>query len=69
MNYTELKDQTVPQLRVLLAKYQEQRRELNFHNASRQLKNVHEIAATRKTIAQIKTELATRQNAAVKPVA
>jgi|GEM_PF-1146906 len=69
MNYTELKEQTLPQLRALLAKNQEQLRELNFRNASRQLKNVHELTAARKTVAQINTELAARANAAAKPVA
>lgn len=69
MNYTELKEQTLPQLRARLAKNQEQLRELNFRNASRQLKNVHELAAARKTVAQINTELAARANAAAKPVA
>lgn len=67
MNYSELKEQTVPQLRVALASQQEQLRQLCFRNASRQLKNVHELAAARKTIAQIKTELAVRQRAAATP--
>lgn len=61
MQYSELKDQSVPQLRALLAQQQEQLRELNFRNASRQLKNVHELTATRKLIAQIKTELTVRK--------
>ena len=62
MQYSEIKSQNIPQLRALLAQTQEQLRELRFRNASRQLKNVHELAATRKLIAQIKTELAAQQN-------
>ena len=66
MDFSELKNKSDSELTELLAEQRGQLYALRLKVNSKQLKQVHAIAAARQTIAQIQT-LLTSRNAAVKP--
>lgn len=57
MKIKELKEKKLEELNKLLLELSEKRRELNFKDANKQLKNVRELRQVKITIAQIKTLL------------
>ncbi len=55
MELQELQQKSVQDLRELLAETRQELRELRFKASEGQLKTIHKISATRKTIARILT--------------
>lgn len=60
MDYAELKNLGVSELKELLVKHSNELRELRFKINNQQLKTVHKISEAKKTIARIKTLLKTK---------
>jgi large subunit ribosomal protein L29 len=61
MEIKELREKTDEELRKLLVEFREKMRNLRFKIASKQLKNVREMYATKKTIARILTVIRERK--------
>ena len=57
MEFKEIKKKSDADLKKLLIAYRDKLRDLRFKDANKQLKNVREIRAVRKTIARIETLL------------
>ncbi|OGH93679.1 MAG: 50S ribosomal protein L29 [Candidatus Magasanikbacteria bacterium RIFOXYD2_FULL_41_14] len=55
MDFSELKNKSVNDVRELLAQFSSQLRELRFKALSKSLKQTHKLNALRKDIAKIKT--------------
>jgi ribosomal protein L29 len=62
MKIKDLKIKSENELKTILLAEQEKIRELNFKVAQRQLKNIREVRATKKNIAQISTVLKEKHN-------
>jgi len=61
MDWKELKNKSQTELSRLLDEQRDKLRDLNFKDASRQLKDVREVRETRKTVARILTLLSGRK--------